>query len=130
MNTISDVASSLGTSAATVGSTADTRSIIRRGEVAVVISGEARIWKNYDKDKVKLILYEGTRRNLRDIKIANALGEPEEGDENTCIQFLDDPEDIKLIFAGGEEKTIGAVLPSWGPKVSSTSITTLIPRIS
>ncbi len=130
LNTISDVASSLGTSAATVGSTADTRSIIRRGEVAIVISGEARIWKNYDKDKVKLILYEGTRRNLRDIKIANALGEPEEGDENTFIQLLDDPEDIILIFAGGEEKTMGAVLPSWGPKVSSTSITTLIPRIS
>jgi hypothetical protein len=37
-----------------------------------------------------------------------------------------EPDDIFLVFAGGEENTFCAVMPSWGPKVASTSVTKAI----
>ena len=38
-------------------------------------------------------------------------------------QLVADPEDILVVFAGGEERTMCAVMPSWGPKVASTAVT-------
>ena len=36
--------------------------------------------------------------------------------------WVAEPEDILVVFAGGEERTMCAVMPSWGPKVASTSV--------
>ena len=50
-------------------------------------------------------------------------GEVAPGDEHTYIPVVERPDDIMIIAAGGEEGAMSAVIPSWGPKVSSTAVT-------
>ena len=44
----------------------------------------------------------------------------------TGLPLIATPDDIMVIFAGGEERTMCAVIPSWGPKVSSTAVTKVV----
>ena len=124
IRTVADVASSLGTSMSTVGSTSDRSAVVRQGELAVVVSGDSRSWDGWSKADVRARLQPLVRRSLADIKRAGeAAGEPAPDDEAHYLPLIADPDDILLIFAGGEERTMCAVIPSWGPKVSSTSVT-------
>ena len=50
-------------------------------------------------------------------------GDIESGDEESYISLIPEPEDILLVFAGGEESNMSSVIPSWGPKVGSTAVT-------
>lgn len=122
--TVANVASSLGTSLATVGSTSDRSAVVRQGEIAIVVSGESSVWDGWSKADVRLALHSKMKRSLADLKRAGEVsGDIMPGDEKTMFNLVPDPDDILLVFAGGEEKTMGAVIPSWGPKVSSTAVT-------
>lgn len=124
LNTVADVASALGTSLSTVGSTDDRSAVVRQGELAVVISGESYVWDGWSKEDVRNALQPQVRRTLADIKWAGEVsGEVTAEDEQHWLPLIASPDDILVIFAGGEERTMCAVIPSWGPKVSSTSVT-------
>ena len=124
IGTIADVASALGTSLSTVGSTNDKSAIVRQGELGIVISGESRVWDGWSKQDVCAALQPMIRRTLADLKRAGEVKEEVlSEDETRYLPLVAHPDDILLIFAGGEEKTMCAVIPSWGPKVSSTSVT-------
>ena len=124
IRTIADVASALGTSLSTVGSTNDKSAIVRQGELGIVISGESRVWDGWSKQDVRVALQPMIRRTLADIKRSGEVKEEAlSEDETRYLPLVAHPDDILLIFAGGEEKTMCAVIPSWGPKVSSTSVT-------
>ena len=124
INTVADVASALGTSLSTVGSTDDRSAVVRQGELAVVISGESYVWDGWSKDDVRRTLQPKVRRSLADIKRAGEVsGEVTAEDEERWLPLVAQPDDLLIIFAGGEERTMCAAIPSWGPKVSSTSVT-------
>ena len=121
---VADVASSLGTSMSTVGSTGDTSTIVRQGEVAVVVAGQSSVWNGWTKADFRRALHPQIRRSLADLKRAGYVaGDPEAADGAKFVSLVPDPDDILVVFAGGEENTMCAVMPSWGPKVSSTSVT-------
>ena len=127
INTVADVAGSLGTSMCTVGSTGDTSAVVRQGEVAVVVAGRSGVWEGWSKDDFRKALHARLRRSLADLKRAGEVqGDIEPGDDSRFVSLVPDPEDILVVFAGGEERTMCAVMPSWGPKVSSTSVTRAI----
>ena len=124
LNTVADVASALGTSLSTVGSTDDRSAVVRQGELAVVISGESYVWDGWSKRDVRAALQPKVRRTLADIKRAGEVsGDVAPEDESHWLPLIATPDDIMVIFAGGEERTMCAVIPSWGPKVSSTAVT-------
>ena len=124
LETVADVASALGTSLSTVGSTDDKSAVVRQGELAIVISGESYVWDGWSKRDIRNTLQPKVRRTLADIKRAGEVsGEVTPEDESRWLPLIANPEDILVIFAGGEERTMCAVIPSWGPKVSSTSVT-------
>ena len=127
LDTVADVASALGTSLSTVGSTDDKSAVVRQGELAVVFSGESYVWDGWAKQDIREALQPKIRRTLADIKRAGeVVGEVTAGDEDHWLPLVATPDDILVIFAGGEERTMSAVIPSWGPKVSSTSVTKLV----
>lgn len=127
LNTAADVASALGTSLSTVGSTDDKSAVVRQGELALVISGESYVWEGWSKRDIREALQPKIRRTLADIKRAGEVsGEVTDADESHWLPLIAEPDDILVVFAGGEERTMCAVIPSWGPKVSSTSVTKAI----
>ncbi len=124
LSTAADVASALGTSLSTVGSTNDKSAVVRQGELAIVISGESSVWDGWSKQEIREALHPKIGRTLADIKRAGEVsGEVTAEDEKHWLPFIAVPDDILVIFAGGDERTMCAVIPSWGPKVSSTSVT-------
>ena len=127
VSTVADVASSLGTSMATVGSTGDTTAVVRQGELGVVVSGDAGAWEGWSKKDFRNALLPKLRRSVADLKRADQVkGDVEAGDEERFLPLVAEADDILVVFAGGEENTLCAVLPSWGPKVSSTAVTKVV----
>ena len=124
---IADAASSLGTSLSTSGSVSDKSVGIRQGEIAVTIAGDSSLWSQWTKQQVKETLYSQIKRSVADLKKAKVFkGDLVEADERTFIPLLESPDDILLLFAGGEEANFSSVIPSWGPKVASTAATVQI----
>ena len=124
IDTVANVASSQGTSMYTIGSTGDTSAIVRQGELAIIVSGQSSVWDGWSKDDFRNALHPKLIGNIAALKRAGELrGEIRPEDEDTIVNLVAEPEDILVIFAGGEERTMCAVIPSWGPKVSSTSVT-------
>ena len=128
LHAIADAASSLGTSMSTSGSVGDPAAGLRQGQVAVTIAGASSLWADWSKDQVKVYLQARIKRSVADLKRAQVLpqspeGTPEAGDEETYVSLVPEPDDILLVFAGGEESNMSSVIPSWGPKVASTAVT-------
>jgi hypothetical protein len=127
LTTIADVMSSLGTSLTTSGSVGTTASGTRQGEMTVVIAGEhmqtiAR--HGWSKADVRRYLAAHARRTVADLKRGGGLpGELAAGDDQTYVPVVAHPEDLLVVAAGGQEGAMSAVIPSWGPKVSSTAVT-------
>ena len=120
---IADVASTLGTSLSTSGSVGDTSVGVRQGQIVVTISGNSGLWRDWTKKQVREYLHADIRRSVADLKRAQVLpGVPEPGDDQRWVGFIPEPEDILLVFAGGEESNMSSVIPSWGPKVGSTAV--------
>ena len=100
---------------------------IRQGEIAVTIAGDSSLWAQWTKQQVKETLYSQIKRSVADQKKAKVFkGDIVESDEHTVIPLLESPDDILLLFAGGEEANFSSVIPSWGPKVASTAATVQI----
>jgi hypothetical protein len=127
LTTIADVMSSLGTSLTTSGSVANSASGTRQGEMVVVIAGEhmQTISRHgWSKRDIRAYLSEHARRTVADLKRGGGLPGPvEPGDEHEYVAVLEGADDLMIVAAGGNEGTISAVIPSWGPKVSSTAVT-------
>jgi hypothetical protein len=76
------------------------------------------------KAEVRAYLNEHARRTVADLKRGGGLpGAVEPGDEQTFVPVVERPDDLMIIAAGGDEGAMSAVIPSWGPKVSSTAVT-------
>ena len=121
---VADVVSILGSSMANAGSVGDTSTVVRQGQVGVVVAGTSDIWEGWSKEDVRQYLFPRIRRSAADLKRALVMeGEVEPGDEDRYISLVPEPDDILIIFAGGPEGPTCGVMPSWGPKVSSTAVT-------
>ena len=121
---IADVASSLGTNMSTSGSVGDRAGELRQGEIVVTIAGNSNLWREWTKEQVRSYLHARIRRSVADLKRARVFTGPESpGDEERFMPLVPEPEDILLVFAGGEESNMSSVIPSWGPKISSTAVT-------
>jgi hypothetical protein len=127
IESVADVASTMGTSMSTVGSTADESSIVRRGEVAVVVSGDSETWSGWSKADFREALHPKLARSMSDLKRSGQVrGTALPGDDERMVPLVAAPDDVLVVFAGGEENTMCGVMPSWGPKVSSTAVTRLV----
>lgn len=121
---VADVASSLGTSMANSGSVGDTSVGVRQGQIALVVAGTKDVWEGWSKAQARQFLHDRIRRSVADLKRVNVIeGELEPGDEERYVPLIPAPEDILLVFAGGPEGPVSALIPSWGPKVGSTAVT-------
>ncbi len=124
LHAVADVASSLGTNMSTSGSVGDPAAGVRQGEIVVTIAGNSSLWREWTKKQVRDFLHSRIRRPVSDLKAAHVFPGPvEDGDEQKFVSLVPRPEDILLIFAGGEESNMSSVIPSWGPKVGSTAVT-------
>lgn len=127
LHALADAASSLGTNMSTSGSVGDPAAGLRQGEVAVTIAGDAGLWRDWTKTQVRDYLHQRIRRSVADLKRAQVFpGPAETGDEDSYVNLIPQPEDILLLFAGGEESNMSSVIPSWGPKVASTAVTRVV----
>ncbi|MFQ6028285.1 MAG: hypothetical protein ACE5Q6_12395 [Dehalococcoidia bacterium] len=124
---IADAASSLGTSMSTSGSVGDPQQGVRQGQIVVTIAGNSELWQDWTKAQVRDHLRPLIRRSMADLKRADVFAAPiEDGDEDKYVHLIPEPEDILLVFAGGEEANMSSVIPSWGPKVASLAVTRAI----
>ena len=124
LHALADTASSLGTNMSTSGSVGSRDAGVRQGEIVVTVAGNSALWQDWTKKRVRDHLYARIRRSVADLKAAQVFpGEVEPGDEERYVSLIPEPEDILLIFAGGEESNMSSVIPSWGPKVGSTAVT-------
>jgi hypothetical protein len=127
LTTIADVMSALGTSLTTSGSVASSASGTRQGEMVVVIASEhmQTISRHgWSKRDIRSYLSEHARRTVADLKRGGGLpGAIDPGDEQQYVAVLERADDLMIVAAGGNEGAMSAVIPSWGPKVSSTAVT-------
>ena len=127
VTTIADVSSTLGSSLSTVGSTGDTSTTVRQGMIAVVVSGKKHVWKEWSKNDLKEAIFSKMVRSMADLKrVGQVKGQLTNEDEISMVSLLANPSDILVVFAGGEENTQCAIMPSWGPQISSTPVTLAI----
>jgi hypothetical protein len=78
----------------------------------------------WTKADIRRYLAAQARRTVADLKRGGGLpGTPAAGDDQTYVPVVASPEDILVVAAGGQEGAMSAVIPSWGPKVSSTAVT-------
>ncbi len=125
---IADTAATLGTSLSTGGSVGDRSAGVRQGEIVVTIAGDSALWRDWTKAQVRDYLHSRLRRSVADLKRARVIpGDVEPGDDARLVDLVAEPDDILVVFAGGEEANMSSVIPSWGPKVSSTAVTRPIP---
>ena len=119
-----DAASSLGTSMSTSGSVGDVSVGIRQGQIVVTFAGNSRLWADWTKGRIREYLHANIQRSVADLKRGQVLrGDVEPGDEAEMLSLIPEPDDILVVFAGGEESNMSSVIPSWGPKVGSTAVT-------
>jgi hypothetical protein len=127
LTTIADVMSALGTSLTTSGSVASSASGTRQGEMVVVIASEhmQTISRHgWSKRDIRSYLSEHARRTVAGLKRGGGLpGAIDPGDEQQYVAVLERADDLMIVAAGGNEGAMSAVIPSWGPKVSSTAVT-------
>jgi hypothetical protein len=82
------------------------------------------LWRGWSKADVRAWLHPRIRRSVADLKQALVLAGPAASvDTQRYVNLVPEPEDILLVFAGGEEANMSSVIPSWGPKVGSTAVT-------
>jgi len=111
----------------TSGSVGNTGIGVRQGQIVVTIAGNSQLWKDWTKTQIREYLHARIQRSVADLKAATVMkGDVEPGDSDTMISLIPEPDDILLIFAGGEESNMSSVIPSWGPKVGSTAVTKVI----
>jgi hypothetical protein len=80
--------------------------------------------QGWSKREIRAYLSEHARRTVADLKRGGGLpGAVGPGDEQQYVAVVERPDDLMIVAAGGDEGAMSAVIPSWGPKVSSTAVT-------
>lgn len=124
---IADAASSLGTSLSTSGSVGDTNIGVRQGQIVVTVAGDSSLWQDWSKKDVREHLHARIQKSVAELKNALVLpGSLESDDHTKFVSLIPEPDDILLLFAGGEESNMSSVIPSWGPKIGSTASTSKV----
>ena len=126
LDSVADVASSLGTSLANDDSVADHTIPVRQGQILVTIGGSPEFWEGWSKDNIREYLYPKIRRSLADLKKVHAIeGALEEGDEKKYVPLVPSPEDILIVYAGAPQAAgyRAAVIHSELPKIASSAVT-------
>lgn len=129
LESVADVAASLGTSLCTADSVGDTSLPIRQGQIALTVAGASSFWNGWSKQAIRAYLHPRIRRSMADLKrVRLAPGPLEPGDEQRYVPLVPEPEDILIVYAGAPEGAgyRCAVIPSELPKVASTAVTTAI----
>ena len=129
LDSLIDVASTLGTSLANDDSVAGNGALVRQGQILVTIAGASDFWEGWSKDDVREYIYPKIRRSVGDLKRVQAIsGEYQRGDDDKYVLLVPSPEDILIVYAGSPEASgyRSAVIHSELPKVSSTAVTTEI----
>ncbi len=102
--------------------------IISQQDVVVVLAGEhlkVIIKAGWSKEEVKQYLFDHAKQTVADLKrVKRIAGSVEPGDETTWRHVVQQPEDIKIVCAGGAVGTFSACLLSWGGSRSATSMVT------
>ena len=123
LTTIADVMSSLGTSLTTSGSVASTSTGTRQEKSLLSLPGSAdhlQAW--LVEERCTALSGRAGRRTVADLKRGVAWPGRLPRAMSTYIPVVERPDDIMIVAAGGEEGAM-SVIPSWGPKVSSTAVT-------
>ena len=111
----------------TGGSVGDRSAGVRQGEIVVTIAGESTLWRDWSKADVREYLHSRIRRPVAELKRAGVMDDPvAPEDEEAMVDLIGSPDDILVVFAGGEEANMSSVIPSWGPKVGSTAVTKVV----
>lgn len=101
--------------------------IVANAQLAVVFAGEhAAVLRGagWSRAQVQQFLYEHARRSLAELKRAGRLPGPEQpGDNERYRHAVKTPEDILLVSAGGRAGTFSCVLPGWGSRSATQSVT-------
>ena len=121
---VADVASSLGSSLANSGSVGDTSAMLRQGQIVLVAAGTSDVWEGWSKADVRQYVASRVRRSMAELKRVEVIkGDVKPGDDERFIPLVASPDDILVVAAGGPEVPLCALIPSWGPNVSSTAVT-------
>ncbi len=126
LDVVADVASSLGTSLATSDSVSDLTIGVRQGQVVITFAGAGAFWNGWTKQAVKEYLHPRIGRSVADLKKVKVMkGTILTGDEDRRVNFVPEPDDILVIFAGSPEASgyRSSVILSELPKVASTAVT-------
>ena len=126
LDSLIDVASTLGTSLANDDSVAGNGSLVRQGQLMITFAGASEFWEGWSKDDVREYIYPKIRRSVGDLKRVQAIaGEYQDGDDERYALLVPAPEDILMVYAGSPQATgyRSAVIHSELPKVSSTAVT-------
>ena len=124
---VADMASSLGASLTQRAPIGSSSSILRQGQIVLVVSGPSDVWQGWSKEDVRQYLFPMARRSVADLKRAEVLdGEVEPGDQGRFLPLIPSPDDILVVFAGGAEGPFCAYIPSWGPPSVSAAVTKAI----
>ena len=126
LDSLIDVASTLGTSLANDDSVAGNGSLVRQGQLMITIAGASDFWEGWSKDDVREYIYPKIRRSVGDLKRVRAIGgDYQDGDDDRYALLVPAPEDILIVYAGSPEASgyRSAVIHSELPKISSTAVT-------
>ncbi len=121
-----DVASTFGSSLCTSDSVGDTSTVVRQGQVALTIAGTSDFWNGWSKQDVREYLHPRIQRSMADLKRVRMIqGEIEPGDHERFVQFVPEPDDILVVYAGSPDASgyRAAVILSELPKVASSAVT-------
>ena len=95
-----------------------------RSEMVLVIAGTTDIWEGWTKEDVRQYLAPRIGKPASELKRVGLMEGPiKPGDVHRFIPFGPSTEDIMIVFAGGTELAMWAVIPSWSLKVGSAAVT-------
>ena len=99
----------------------------RQPQYALVFAGEhqATIKKaGWSREDVQRYCFEHARSTVAELKRANIMaGEVKPEDERTMRPVVEGPRDFLVIAAGGNAGSQSAIIPGWGSKAGSQSVT-------
>jgi hypothetical protein len=104
----------------------------RQPQYALVFAGEhTTIMKNagWSREDVQRYCFEHSQSPVAELKRVNLLpGEITPEDERTLMPVVESPQDFLVIAAGGRAGVQSAIIPGWGSKAGSQSVSREIRR--
>jgi hypothetical protein len=105
----------------------------RQPQYALVFAGEHQATMKkagWSREDVQRYCFEHSRSTVAELKRVNIMaGEPKPEDERTMYPLVEAPRDFLVIAAGGPAGVQSAIIPGWGSKAGSQSVTREIRRL-